>query len=278
MDFKIIHVVLGKANPERMNGVNKVVNSLAHHQKNLGYQVAVWGLTKDPRVNFPSRNYDTELFLDRSKFQLDPRIQKELISCSPDTVFHIHGGFIPQFYLFARLLVRHGFQYTYTPHGAYNTVAMERSAIKKQVYIQLFERYLVKHAKQLHFIGQSEVHGAECIFGVLKYSLIPNGQEIELDATPIHSNTGNNSPIFGFVGRLDIHTKGLDILLHGFAEYAVNTDHSAQLWLIGDGPERHVLEGMARELHIEHQVRFLGSRYGEEKMSLIKQMDMFCLC
>ena len=45
--MEIIHIVLGKANPDRMNGVNKVVYQLATKQADFGEKVAVWGITND---------------------------------------------------------------------------------------------------------------------------------------------------------------------------------------------------------------------------------------
>ncbi|MFT6199305.1 MAG: hypothetical protein ACJAQ2_001077, partial [Vicingaceae bacterium] len=53
MELQVIHVLLGKANPNRMNGVNKMVNSLAEHQSIIGKDVTVWGITKNPVHNYP---------------------------------------------------------------------------------------------------------------------------------------------------------------------------------------------------------------------------------
>jgi glycosyltransferase involved in cell wall biosynthesis len=277
MDIQVIHVVLGKANPERMNGVNKVVNSLATYQKKLGYEVSLWGITKTLVLNFPKRNYSTELFQDTGKFTLDSDIDVCLQELPSSTVFHIHGGFIPQFYLLARKLNRLGFEYIYTPHGAYNSVALQRNAWKKKIYILLFEKYLVRNAKRLHFIGASEVDGAEKVFGKVPFELIPNGQKIEeLDFMHQSLKTGR-IPVFGFVGRIDIKTKGLDILLQGFAEYVEKHGGNGQLWLIGDGDELPKLMEMAQSLNISSKLKFLGSKYGDEKLNIMANMDYLCL-
>jgi len=42
--MNIIHLVLGKANPNRMNGVNKVANQLATTMTNLNKEVELWGI------------------------------------------------------------------------------------------------------------------------------------------------------------------------------------------------------------------------------------------
>ena len=60
--MKIIHLVLGKANPLRMNGVNKLVHEMATTQQEMGYNVNLWGITENPIHDYPPRNYRTVLF------------------------------------------------------------------------------------------------------------------------------------------------------------------------------------------------------------------------
>lgn len=278
MELQIIHVLLGKANPNRMNGVNKVVNSLAEHQALLGSDVTVWGVTKSPVHDYPSRSYKTRLFKDTGKFSIshELKVAIELLE-NEKVIFHFHGGFIPQFKPIAKLLVRHKIEYVFTPHGAYNTVALQRSKCKKKIYIKLLENYLVKHAKHLHLIGESEVAGTQKVFGEIPFELIANGQA-SAGANPVLvSENGNRAPVFGFVGRLDLHTKGLDTLLSGFAQQLRRTNNSSELWLIGDGPDREKLEELAQNLDIGKQMKLWGVKYGTEKDELVKQFDFLCL-
>ena len=60
--MEIIHIVLGKANPDRLNGVNKVVYNMASEQVKAGKKVSVWGITKDIQHNYPERIFNTTLF------------------------------------------------------------------------------------------------------------------------------------------------------------------------------------------------------------------------
>lgn len=278
MGLKIIHLVLGKANPNRMNGVNKVVNSLAENQANMGYDVWVWGITKQPVHDYPERQYNTKLFLDKGKFSLDPEIYSELLNLKDkELVFHIHGGFISQFYFVAKALVKYSIPYVFTPHGAYNLVALERSKLKKKVFIKLFENFLVKHAKSIHLIGNSEVNGTFETFGEVPAHLIPNGQSAMTKKTTNFSQKRNQIPVFGFVGRLDMHTKGLDKLIEGFAEMTSKYMVNSELWFIGDGPDKEKLMQMAQNLGILHHMKFLGAKYGSEKDELLEQVDFLCL-
>lgn len=276
MENHIIHLVLGKANPNRMNGVNKVVNSLAENQSTLGHKVSVWGITKKMTHNYPDRSYHTRIFKDVGKFLVSKDLKQAIRKLEGKVVFHLHGGFIPQFYRVSKLLKKQGIPYIFTPHGAYNSVALQRSKGKKKVYIKLFESHVVRNAKAIHLIGKSEIQGTTAVFDEVPYKLIPNGQQIA-DIAQKNSKIGNEAPVFGFVGRLDKHTKGLDLLFKGFSKFVESTGGAGELWLIGDGPDRSELEDLAQDLKIWKHMKFLGAKYGAEKSNLMRQMNYFCL-
>lgn len=277
MDIQIIHIVLGKANPNKMNGVNKVVNELATAQINLGFKVAIWGITKSLQHNYPNRNYDTVLFKDKGRFLIDKTIGVKLQSVPKNTIFHFHGGFIPQFYFIAKLLVKMQFEFVYTPHGAYNALALKRSKIKKKFFLKTFDKFLVKNAKNVHFIGQSEVDNGLTLFGNMSHVLIPNGQTLKSQKLHNNSHSGKRVPVFGFMGRLDIHTKGLDLLLKGFRDFIVNEGGEGVLQVIGDGKALRDLKGLAQKLGISDRVDFKGGLFGKRKEMALNEIDVFCL-
>jgi len=70
-----------------------------------------------------------------------------------------------------------------------------------------------------------------------------------------------------FLGRL-VSDKGADLLLEALGLLA-GRGVRPQLTMVGDGPERPALESQARRLGIGEQVRFLGSRHGEEVVRLL---------
>jgi len=125
--MEIIHLVLGKVNPERMNGVNKVVHELATRQKNAGQQVQVWCITHNPVHDYPERNFSTSLFKAcRNPFAMSAALKYALMQLESDTVVHLHGGFIPVFYSIAKLLRARKMAVVLTPHGSYNTIALQK--------------------------------------------------------------------------------------------------------------------------------------------------------
>jgi glycosyltransferase involved in cell wall biosynthesis len=265
---------MGKVNPDRMNGVNKVVYQLATRQVEAGKKVQVWGFTHNLFTNYSGRNFSTSLFLASGQLSaLDTNFLRALDSLDKTTtVFHLHGGWVPLFFKAAKALKKAGMKYVVTGHGAYNTIAMQRSKWKKYAYFQLCEKFLLKNAAAIHCVGASEITGLHAIFPTDRTILIPYG--MEFNGLPNASKPASEQFVFGFVGRLDYHTKGLDLMLEGFARY-FRKDSSAVLWLIGDGEGRSAVMAKIEKLGLTDNVILWGAKYGREKDSLIQQMNVF---
>ena len=269
---KVVHVILGKANPNRMNGVNKVVNSLATTQSGLGFPVEVWGLTKSPLHNYPPRNYITKLYLDHSKFKIADNLKKDIIlEMGNGSIFHFHGAFIYQFSRMAKMIRKAGLKYVINLHGGYNRVALERSKLKKIVYHWLVDRKYLNHAKFIQIIGKSEIEGLLDYKIKTKVILIPNGQN------KIRSVVGESNHLqFVYCGRIDVKTKGLDILFNGFA-LSLRNGLKANLKIIGDGGDLMQLKQLANKLEITDEVEFCGALYGDDKWEVISNSTALIL-
>jgi glycosyltransferase involved in cell wall biosynthesis len=271
--MEIIHIVLGKANPDRMNGVNKVVYQLATQQAEFGEKIAVWGITNDTKKNYAKRNFETRLFLKSSNPLSAPKeIEAAMIEKKGKAVFHIHGGWIPVFYSIGKLLFKHDFPYVFTPHGAYNTIAMERNFWVKKLYFKLFEKKILECATKIHCIGKSETVALHDLFRTKKTILVPYGFENNTEITLEKSK--NESIVYGFVGRLDIYTKGLDTLIIAFKKHLIQNP-TVKLWIIGDSNEKDKLNQMIIEKNIQNNVTLFGGKFGKEKEDLLNQMDVF---
>lgn len=272
--MQIVHIVLGKANPNRMNGVNKVVYQLASRQAEAGLQVAVWGITPDPVVNFEPRSFETRLFrASRHWFGIPEGFEDALKDLKSPTVFHVHGGWIPVFSQVSRLLKRYGLPFVFTPHGAYNRVAMRRSKWMKKLYFKWFEKSLLQNASRIHCLGESEIQGLKQIWPSAKTQLLPYGYETSgSEQTP----SKLRNPIFtiGFIGRMDTYTKGLDLVIEALARLSAN-GLLFRCWMVGDGPGKAELEKEVSRLGLSANVQFWGSRFGEEKSQLLNGTDLF---
>jgi glycosyltransferase involved in cell wall biosynthesis len=271
--MEIVHLILGKANPNRLNGVNKVVYQLASKQAQSGRNVSVWGIVESKDHNYGKRNFRTVLFKSQvNAFTIGADLKKAILNKKDETIFHLHGGWIPTYHGVSSFLHANGCKYVITAHGAYNTIAMKRSKWVKKIYFLLFEKTLLEHAEKIHLIGDSEIHGLEKIYPNTKSLLIPYG----FNVSDFDVKNANINPLFviGFVGRLDIYTKGLDLLVKAFSDFQ-HKEPNSELWIIGDSDQRPALESLAWAKNISDKVKFMGSRFGTEKDELIQKMDVF---
>ncbi len=271
--MEIIHLILGKANPQRMNGVNSVVYQLATKQVESGRNVAVWGITRDLKHNYGKRVFETRLFkASRNPFGMDPELKAALKSKKDSIVVHLHGGWIPVYSSISKFLKRHKIRFVLTPHGAYNTIAMQRSGTLKKMYFKLFEKNLLTRATKIHSIGESEITGLMDIFPNRKSVLLPYGFDAKKN---IRETTSKKAEfVIGFVGRIDIYTKGLDLLVKSFGTL-IEKGYNSKLWIIGDSKEIPLLKQLIQEAKVEKQVVLWGGKFGDDKAQLMSKMDIF---
>ncbi|RZL44195.1 MAG: glycosyltransferase, partial [Pedobacter sp.] len=272
--MEIIHIVLGKANPDRMNGVNKVVNELAIRQKLVGLSVSLWGITNQLEHNYPDRIYDTKLFLaQKNPFAINKALKQAILALNKDTVCHLHGGFVPAMYAVAKYLRKSNIKFVFTPHGSYNLIAMRKNGFIKAMYYRFFERKLLNNAYKIHVLGESELKGLYTILPDTNAKLIPYGFQLNTEA--FKSNSSSHRFIVGYCGRLDVYTKGLAELLEGFKDFFLKSDVTAQLWIIGDGNQKKYLMKLASDLGISNAVVFHGAKFGIEKFELLMRCNLF---
>jgi glycosyltransferase involved in cell wall biosynthesis len=134
----------------------------------------------------------------------------------------------------------------------------------------------VNRAKYLHVIGKSEIEGTRNVFGnSVRIELIPNGQRVSSDDFQPALKSSQRSH-FGFLGRLDIHTKGIDILLNGF-ERLVAKGSNAMLHIGGDGRDFQLIAREIKERGLTNNVLLYGAIFGKEKNHFLSQLNYLCL-
>lgn len=271
--MKIVHIVLGKANPNRMNGVNKVVHNLATTQVELDHQVEVIGLTNSIDNDNFDRSYELKIF-PRKNINLDHKLIKYIESLNKSTIFHIHCGFILDFYFVSKLLHKQNFRYIHTSHGCYNKEAMKKNFFKKYLFFKLFDKYILKNAWKVQFLGKSEFTYIDSLVENINKVIIPNGQDLNELKFEYKNLKNDDDLIFGFVGRIDKFHKGLDLLIEGYKIYK-EQNGKAKLWIVGDGQDLEYLKKYTKENNLQDLVTFFGSKFGSEKLNLMKNMDVF---
>lgn len=105
----------------------------------------------------------------------------------------------------------------------------------------------------------------------LKIKILPN-----FISTSIANNLKKTA--FGdyllFLGRLDIHQKGIDLLLFAFKKIANKI--KAPLYIAGEGREKEKIRKYIKKLGLQKRVILLGKVEGEKKNNLLKKARVVC--
>lgn len=263
--LKVFHIVSGKANPDTLNGVNKVVHALATAQKEQGIDVTVIAIAdNDVKRHMPSYTYQ---LYKKSWLPFLPNAEAMnyiLENSDNSSIFHFHSVFVPWFLLMMKKLKKHGRNHiVLTPHGGYQPGTMR--SLKKNIYFKIFDSKVLKLAEATQIMGYVTERNSYIENNARRIVEIPNGFN---DNVP--SLKRNATTTIGALCRLDKYHKGLDILLKAFAKYK-SEGGKCILKIAGSGPHEQFLKGMASDLKIQDYVTFLGPLFGDAKWEFLNE-------
>lgn len=259
--MQFIHILTGSADPRSVDGVNKVVHSLATTQTDMGIPSRIWCIRANGTPTTHERNYPIEVFRQTSsRFLLDENLRHAIDRLPPDTWVQLHSVFSPELTAIARLLKKRGIPYGFTAHGGYLSIYFDRSRLlrmKKAVFSLLWENWMLRNAAMLHVIGASERADLERRAPGQKMIMIPNGYSMpQIDHWRSPRQEIRPAALM-FCGRHVIKQKGLDLLLEGFALYR-KQGGTLRLVLIGGGSDHGFLRGLAKRLGIAEHIDWPG--------------------
>ena len=271
---KIIHVTLGKANPNRANGINVIVHNLAEAQPKVGLATEVWGLTPTPKEGSFERSYPLRLFERKShRMGLARELKRAIDDLPSDAIVHFHGGLLVEFYHIARRLHSRGIPWVLMPHGSYSEVALKRGRRKKHAFIKYFDRFVIENAAAIHAHAEDSTAGVTGLVNVPETKLFPNGF-----TEPKAPFAAPKAEPFRMVycGRVALYHKGLDLLAEAMG-LLERRGLAPALDIVGDGPDLHELEQLLEQSSAAQHVTFHGSLFGEDKRAALMGASCFLL-
>ena len=273
---KIVHIVIGKANPESSNGVNKAVHGIAARMAAEGRDVEVWGLTETPEEQTVKRPYSLHLFQAKGRsFFISPLVIEAIDALPAGSLVHFHGGLIPAYYGIAKYLKRKNIPWVISPHAAYMRPSMRRKGGLKALYLKICEKFMLRHARAVHVLTDLEATDTKAVYADAPLVTIPNAYADEdVKRTSFSDIYAHAKPVFCYIGRLDKVHKGLDLLIEGFSQYTA-AGGQGELWLVGEGPHEAQLRHLAANRYLGNHVRFWGSLYGREKLNVLLNAQVF---
>jgi len=289
--MKILHV--GPIKPTRTAaGANHSIRGWAAAQAEIGLEVGLLpSLALPPGVQMeeirgvcqfesPHKPHYNPWFISHDCVR---RIQREF--GTPDLV-NFHSTYIPFNTALARRCRRLGWPYIVTPHGGMTYLAQGIKHFKKTLGNLTAFRSYVKHAAAIHALSPREAKEAQDLFNVRQVFTVPNGVEEELfkaaeklSPTDLGDFVDNSDLVLGFVGRIDVYIKGLDLLLEALSKVKEKLGGPrCKLLMIGPfhtNRDKKYIVSTIRKLGLQDIVKLPGPKFGQEKWSCFLACDVY---
>jgi glycosyltransferase involved in cell wall biosynthesis len=148
-----------------------------------------------------------------------------------------------------------------SPHGAFNPVVLARGRRRaKRAYVVAARPLVYRRVAAFHALSPYEAEHIRSVTSEPSIYCLPQGPGAAVSQPP-RTRNGEHPVRIVTLGRLDVYTKGLDILLEAYARAAGEAPHGIGPLTIA-GPDRDggrtALEQHARALGIADRVRLPG--------------------
>jgi glycosyltransferase involved in cell wall biosynthesis len=127
-------------------------------------------------------------------------------------VLVLHSTYIPGNIGAAWSAHRHSVPYIVMPHGGYNVRARGRRHRRKRLWLPI-ERAYLEHALAVHMFFETETRDAAEVAPNARWLVAPTGFDMPADRWD-----GGTGGYLAWLGRYDIRTKGLDLLVHAMGQ------------------------------------------------------------
>lgn len=195
--------------------------------------------------------------------------------CNPDVVVFEGFNFI-EHAKFARELKKAHIPYIITPRGALTYEAQHNHAwLKKMLARWMFFESYVRNARAIQYLTEGELESSSRMFQTSCF-VLPNGFNEPLTKKTAFSKEGIKAV---FIGRLDMHHKGIDLLLNAIS--SIKTElYAAGFKLNIYGPKRYdyyKIEETIKIKALESIVELHDVISGKEKEKILLATDLFVM-
>lgn len=211
------------------------------------------------------------------------RVVADALAARKLDVLHVHGLWSPDLLHAGRAALRAGVPLVWQPHGMLVKEAYAQKRLKKELFMALGMRGVLRAASALVFVTSEE----------RDHSIIPSGIErarqqvvplpVTMPSEPISAAFRARArerfglpaadPVIVFMGRLH-HVKRVDMAIRALAQ---SKTAGLRLLLIGGGDEEPRLRALASELGVADRVTFGGWVQGEDKWLALAAGDVLTL-
>ena len=182
-----------------------------------------------------------------------------------------HNLYCPEFLNIAKNLFKNNVPYVIVPHGGLTEIAQKKKSIKKQLANFLFFNSFIRNSVVVQCLSEKE-------FNETGYNNKIVGTNGILMPNKIKNKFNKNKIKFVYIGRLEAHIKGLDLLIEAVS-YIKDflTENNCMLYIHGPdikGRYAHI-KALIKENGLDSLISLNHAVTGEEKEQLLLDSDVF---
>ena len=182
----------------------------------------------------------------------------------------LHSGWVFHNVQAAKAARSSNVPYLLTPHGAYDPHLLRRKRVLKRLWWTTLERGVVDHAAAIHIFFEEERGHLERLGYAGNVIVAPNGVEI-----PEADRTETARDYVLWMGRFDVYSKGLDVLLHALASIPAESRPPTRL----HGPDwrggKERMLDLVHTLGLEQSVTIGPPLYGAAKWNALRNARLY---
>lgn len=261
--MKVIHVIasIDKSTGGPARSVPQTCIELAK----LGIEIEI--ITQKSENPVPTPNLPNLKISFKSISQLY-RYGKQLSKKNIDLI-HIQHIWTPYVNVMGYWAKKKKIPYLITPRGMLEPWIMNRNPWKKKLAMLLYQNKIIENANHLHVTALMEQENIERLGYSNPMTIIPNGIDLS-EVKKVKTNYGSKKMVF--LSR--IHPKkGIELLLETWGNLKTE---GWTLEIAGNGDHIYV-EELRRQADKLKDVKFVGSKYGEDKWDFIRSADVMIL-
>lgn len=189
----------------------------------------------------------------------------------PDVVV-FNEVYKPKYLKLYRECLRNNIPYVIIPHGCLKIQAQNKKWLKKKVCNFLAFNKFIKKAILVQFLNEMEKEEAK--FKYADYIVSSNG----IDTNNSYKYECNNKGNLVYIGRYDVNTKGLDLLVEVCGEnkeWFIENNVKVNLYGIGSKLEIEKLNSCIEKFDAGDIVFVGGPVYNEEKVKVLEEAYAF---
>ena len=286
--MKIIHIAAVRFNSENKHikggGLSHSVPKLAMAQseKNSLGIITTRGSSKPNIGNIYWKSISNKSFFDL--LLNDPFNELKREFGIPD-IIHTHDIYELKSLAFIFHAKKHDIKVFISPRGNLSDVALSRKKLKKMIYLYFCFNLFLSKINGFVALNDGEKKIIKNRYKKKNVIIIGNGVDNnghyynKYRRNYIEKNQSSEINI-GYIGRLEIHIKGIDLLIRSFINFKkMFRDKRAKLTLIGAHSEKtnsiNFFRNIENEIKDKSLIDFKGPLFNDDKFSEISKFDIF---